>query len=299
MVWKTVIRHTIIVATWILSPLVLANNAPVVDLTQESNHEAANSNVYAPPAVDAQLSEQQAQPPQSSSQPPQQSQQQAPGQQEDMVNTAGMTTQQRLERLERQMNNVTRMNAPQQIAELQQEVQQLRGQLQVEAHNVTTLSRQQKPAQVEQSVTPPPTAAVASASVQSTSQSPAEDTNAYNIAFNFLRAKKIAEASKSFSNYLATYPKGIYRDNAYYWLGDIYMLQYKYPQSVTQFNNVITQFPKSSKVPDAKLKLAMIHITLGKSAIARKELEALKKDYPGTTAAQLAGIQLQQINGST
>ena len=57
----------------------------------------------------------------------------------------------------------------------------------------------------------------------------------------------------------------------------------------------VNEFPKSNKVPDARLKMAMINYTQGKSAQARKELQGIKKQYPGTTAAQLASIQLQQL----
>ena len=35
---------------------------------------------------------------------------------------------------------------------------------------------------------------------------------------------------------------------------------------------------------------------MGKKALARREFQAIKKIYPGTTAAQLASLQLQQLN---
>jgi len=43
-------------------------------------------------------------------------------------------------RLESQMNNIVRMNLPQQVAELQQQLAQLRGQLQVQAHDLKLLN---------------------------------------------------------------------------------------------------------------------------------------------------------------
>jgi len=49
----------------------------------------------------------------------------------------------------------------------------------------------------------------------------------------------------------------------------------------------------------AKLKIAMIHAAIGKMNLARTEFTQISKTYPGTTAAQLANIRLQQLANAT
>ena len=108
-----------------------ANSAPVVDL---SNHTAVAANGAATPL-----------PTNNVQQPISDANNNGGigniGVNQDML-TQTMSTEQRLARLEQQMNNLTRMNMPQQIADLQQQVQQLNGQLQVQAHDLKTLNNQ-------------------------------------------------------------------------------------------------------------------------------------------------------------
>ena len=61
-----------------------------------------------------------------------------------MVPTANLSEAQRLTRLEQQQNNLANMNLPQQIAHLQQELAQLRGEIQVQQHDLKMLSNQQR-----------------------------------------------------------------------------------------------------------------------------------------------------------
>ena len=62
-----------------------------------------------------------------------------------------------------------------------------------------------------------------------------------------------------------------------------------------EYRRVIQNFPSSDKVADAEVKLAIIHVSEGKTVQARAEFTKVKQEYPGTTAAQLADIQLQQL----
>ena len=48
-------------------------------------------------------------------------------------------------------------------------------------------------------------------------------------------------------------------------------------------------------LPDATLKLGFIHYELGRWGDARKTLEDVKTNYPGTSAAQLAETRLQKM----
>lgn len=223
---------------------------------------------------------------------------------------SGLSPQDRLSRLEQQMTNLINMNLPQQVSDMQQQVAQIRGQLQVQERDLQTLSTQQKnfyqdlTQQISQlkNATPSaaPSASIApttnSTAPVATSAASASDASTYQAAFAYLTKKQYDQALPGLKNYLTRYPKGQYADNAHYWLGQIYYGKKQYPEATQEFTAVIKQFPKSSKVPDAKLQLAIIHANTNQVAQAKKELEQIKKDYPGTTAAQLATIRLQQLS---
>ena len=82
-------------------------------------------------------------------------------------------------------------------------------------------------------------------------------------------------------------------------MGEIALMDQKYDVAEKEFKTVITQYPKSNKVSDARLKIAMIHAATGDTDKARAEFTKIKKDYPGSTAAQLASIRLQQLDSGS
>ncbi|MDF1760002.1 MAG: tol-pal system protein YbgF [Coxiellaceae bacterium] len=242
---------------------------------------------------------------------------------------------QRLGQLARQVQNITAMNLPQQISDLQNQIQQLRGQLQVQSHDLKLLNTQQRSfyQDVDQRIqqlkalvnnsgngddsstnSTGPASSSSSSNPSSNSNKAAgsnvtsqlnsnvasqnfnlKDAQTYQTAFALVLKKKFTPAMEGLQNYLSSYPNGRYAVNAHYWLGEIYLRQSQTDKAVNEFSTVVKNYPKSNKVADSKLKIAMIHMSQGKTAIAKNEYTALKKQYPGTTAAQLASIQLQQI----
>lgn len=243
----------------------------------------------------------------------------------------------RVARLEQQMQNLVRANTSQQINSLQQQIQQLSGELQVQQHDIKLLNQQLRnfyqdlSTQIKQiknlstnddsssnSSAAPSTSDVNSSLPSATvptdqpkkkvKTSPSNDatmssfldqeSKAYQTALKSLTSKKYAVAAQGFNRYLDDYPNGHFVVSAHYWLGELYVLQRKLPDAIKQFTVVITQFPHSSKVADAEVKLAIIHASQGKVAQARREFLKVKKQYAGTTAAQLASIQLQQLKQS-
>ncbi len=231
--------------------------------------------------------------------------------------TTNMSSDQRLARLERQMGNLARMNLPQQISQLQQQIAQLRGQLEVQEHDLQLLNKQQRSfyQDLDNRINQMKNLNAGnngSASGSSSNASPAKpdknaidtsvtslklkDASTYQSAFSQLTKRHYDKAKQALQNYLNVYPNGNYVADATYWLGEIYLVQKDYPKALTQFNAVIKSHPKSSKVVDAKLKVAIIHANTGKVEQARSELMAIKKQHPNSTAAQLANIRLQQLD---
>jgi tol-pal system protein YbgF len=218
------------------------------------------------------------------------------------------TTDQRVARLEQQMKNLTQMNLPQQITNLQAQVQQLNGQLQVQEHDLKLLDTQQRNfyQDLDQRIKKLSGSTSSESSVSSTNSNnikatsvQLQDSNAYKSAFDLLVKRKYQSAKQAFITYLNDFPNGQFTVNAHYWLGEIYMIQRDYTNAAAQFNTVVKQAPKSPRVPDARYKLALIYLQQGKKDQATAELTGIKKQYPNSTAARLAIIKLKQLNLST
>ncbi len=215
---------------------------------------------------------------------------------------------QRVRRLESQMANIRTMNFPGQVAQLQQEVQKLNGQIQVQANTIKILTEQQKSfyqdlsqqvAQLKSGAMPVKTAAQMPVQTQIAAQPAgknniAEQMKAYDDAFTFVRTRKFGQASTALTDFIKNYPDSKYTANAHYWLGQIYFLQGQTQKAATEFDTVVTKFPKNDKVPDSLLKIGIIRQQAGDTAQAKQAFSQLIKQYPDTTAAQLAQRQLQQ-----
>lgn len=217
---------------------------------------------------------------------------------------------QRVTRLEQQLTNIVNMNLPQQITLLQQQIAQMRGQLEVQGHDLQLLNKQLRSfyqdlnnrinqsnnlnssnnsSSVNSNPKPNTNVLSGSNSVQ------LQDANAYQLAFSQLTKRQYSKAQQLFATYMSDYPNGQYVADAHYWLGEIYLAEKNYQKAKTEFDTVISQYPKSAKISDAKLKIAIIHAHLGKIDQAKTELQKIKRNHPNTTAAQLANIRLQQI----
>ncbi len=227
-----------------------------------------------------------------------------------------LSESQRLTRLEQQIDNLTAMNLPQQISDLQQSLAQLRGQLQVQAHDLKMLNDQQRSfyQDLDQRINQLKNLNSGNGSDNNSNSDTKKsdtnnsssnvdihlkDSNAYQSAFSLLEKKQYDKSQAAFEEYLNDYPNGQYVSNAHYWMGEIYLAQKNYAKAETEFKTVITKFPKSAKLADAKLKIAIIHADSGKVDLARREFMQIKKEHPGSTAAQLASIRLQQLNAAS
>jgi tol-pal system protein YbgF len=216
------------------------------------------------------------------------------------VPTVNLSPEQRIARLEQQMNNFSQANSASRIDQLQQQVNQLQGQLDQQTHQLQQLQDQQKTfyQDIDQrltqlkatpaNTTPAPAASSAPAS--------ADEQALYQKAFAALGDKKYPQAVSGLQQYLKQFPQGKYAANAHYWLGEVYSLQNKPQQAEQEFQVIVSQYPKDQKYPDALLKIAFIHDNAGKHAQAKQELQKIIKQFPGTPAAQLASLRLKSLH---
>ncbi|MGZ5600423.1 MAG: tol-pal system protein YbgF [Methylobacter sp.] len=124
------------------------------------------------------------------------------------------------------------------------------------------------------------------------SASSGDEKQQYQQAYDALRNGHNAQAIAEFNALLSKNPKGEYANNAQYWLGEAYRVNQDIDSARKAFNNVIENYPGSSKVPDALLKLGTIEIEQKNPAKAREYLTRVTGDFPSSTAARLAAKKL-------
>ena len=234
---------------------------------------------------------------------------------------ADAATDARLERIERQLESRGLIDMLNQLEQLQRDVQQLRGELEVQTHQSGELQRRQREQyldidrrlqQLETGVAPassippaqpattpgltaPPPLTSGPGMTAATAASPATEQAEYDKALAILREGRYQEAAAAFNRFLADHPGSGYADNASYWLGETYYVTRDFDRAMTTFSKLVEFHPDSPKVPDTRLKLGFIHYENQDWQAARAELNELVERYPGTTAARLATDRLQKM----
>lgn len=79
----------------------------------------------------------------------------------------------------------------------------------------------------------------------------------YNHAFKLLNSKHYSEAATSFDAFVRSYPNDPLVSNAYYWLGESYYARGDYTRAAEGFRKGFEANPQGQKAPDNLLKLAM------------------------------------------
>ncbi|MEW8316689.1 MAG: tol-pal system protein YbgF [Candidatus Thiodiazotropha endolucinida] len=250
------------------------------------------------------------------------------------ANGAKLTMEQRLQRIERIMQNQSLADLVLQVQQLRQEVRQLRGDLEEQKYNMDGMSRRQRdlyvdidqrlsriqsggamsptPQPVTTPVTPPPasgavgqTAAVspepppeapASAAIGSvTPPDPKKESEAYQAAFNLLKQGRYGESITAFSSFLRDYPGGEYEDNAQYWLAEASYVNRDFDTALGEFTKIMENYPDSPKVPGAMLKIGYIQYEKKNWTGTRNILKQLIDNFPATTESRLAQKRLQRL----
>lgn len=122
-----------------------------------------------------------------------------------------------------------------------------------------------------------------------------QEQRLYQVADQQVRTKDYSTAIASFQVYLQKYPKGQFADNAHYWLGQLYGIAGNDEQAQQELMTVISNYPKSNKVPDAMLQLGMMAYSNGQYNDASRWFNKLIAQYPTSAPAKLGRQQLLQL----
>lgn len=208
-----------------------------------------------------------------------------------------------------------------QMQQLQDEVQQLRGMIEQQSFEIEKMRKQQREQYIDldgrisrlqggaasapaAAVTPAVSsgaeavAADAGGAVQSAGSMPArEQKTLYESAFDDVGAKNFSAAISKFESLLVSAPTGEYAPNCHYWLGELYMKSTppNYAKSQSHLMSVLKQFPESPKVPDTLFKLGQLSMAKNDADKAKVFFNRVIKDFPDSQPAGLAKDYLKRL----
>lgn len=90
----------------------------------------------------------------------------------------------------------------------------------------------------------------------------------YEEALNDLKANKLSDAEKKFSQFLGSFTDDKLAGNAQYWLGEVYYKQQNFTKAAVAFKDGYSKYPDGSKGPDCLLKLGLTMKALDKKTEA-------------------------------
>jgi tol-pal system protein YbgF len=237
-------------------------------------------------------------------------------------------------RMGRQVDNPAMMEMIQQVDQISEDINLLRGEIEVQGNDIDDIKKRQRelyqdidrrlrdiesravsqaPAAqmtTPQLSTPPQPAIEPSATTTETpsllsagtaaasapvSAPQAGEKEAYQAAFDTLKEGRYKEAKVELAAFLAKYPHSSFAGNAQYWLGEAHYVTRNFDQGIVEFEKVLNSYPGSNKAPDAMLKLGYTYYELKQYPQAKTVLQELRTRFPDETAARLASKRLDRI----
>ncbi|KRC70243.1 tol-pal system protein YbgF [compost metagenome] len=167
-----------------------------------------------------------------------------------------------------------------QIQALQQEVAQLRDQLEL-------VSRQQPSAK--------PGAAAGGSNPPGASAGDPQEQSAYDGAMDLFRKGQYKDAAESLAAFTALYPNSQLAPSAQFYQGSSRYALKDFKGTIEQLNAMVQKAPDNARAPDALLIIAGSQIELNNRAGAKATLQRIVRDYPTTPAASTAKSRLQLL----
>lgn len=217
---------------------------------------------------------------------------------------------QQLSTLNAQPQSTALLNLQSQVDALKAEVGELRGQLDVQSHNIETTQKRQtdlyqdldaRLRNMTRNDTPAATPASASEADAGSVAAPAgksgmlSEEQSYQAALGLFKQGDYAGAIASFKQFGKNYPMSSMAPSAQYWIGNAYFSTKDFKNALLAQQKLITAYPNSPKVPDAMLNMSSAQVELGDMAAAKKTLQMLVTKYGATPAAGLARKRLELL----
>ena len=122
-------------------------------------------------------------------------------------------------------------------------------------------------------------------------------TDSYSQAFALLQQGNYTAAEQGFAAFLQARPSDPLAGNAQYWLAETFYVRKDYARAAQEFLKGYQAYPAGSKAPDSLLKLALSLSSLGQKEQSCRTLTQLNTDYPSLsrTLADRATQERQRL----
>ena len=220
----------------------------------------------------------------------------------------------RIAKLEKAIQNQGMVDLLTQVEALKGEVTKMRGDMEVQAHDIESTQKRQKDLYVDLDTrlrtlehpgtvsgpTPPVAPSVDAPAlpknpIVSLPADPASEARSYDAALNLFKSGSYKNAIAAFQNFLKNYPNSHFASAAQYWTGNAYFALRDFKTAMSTQQKLLANFPDSPKAPDAMLNIASSQLELNQAAAAKRTLEDLVTRYPVSSAAELAQKRLASL----
>ncbi|MEK6713733.1 MAG: tol-pal system protein YbgF [Nitrospirota bacterium] len=159
--------------------------------------------------------------------------------------------------------------------------------------NLEAMKGEEVRKQQEMPVVPaPPVTPLGQPPVHSPASTPSE---LYNQSYKDYMSGNYDLAIEGFYNYLRQSPTGNLAPNALYWIGECYYSKGDYSKSVTVFESVTIDYPKSDKIVSAFLKMGYGYEKLKNNDMAKLYFKKVVEQFPYSPEASLAKVRLTEL----
>ncbi len=115
-----------------------------------------------------------------------------------------------------------------------------------------------------------------------------EEIDLYKEALELFEVSRYAEAIEVFRDLIISFPEGTYSADAYFWSGELYLVQEQLEDAREHYLVVAEKFKDHDRVADCLYKLGVIEKLLLNDEAANSYFSRLISEYPDTGAAELA-----------
>lgn len=214
---------------------------------------------------------------------------------------------QRLDALERVVQNQSLVDLARQVSSLERQAAELTGTIETLEYDATTTAERQRQLYLdldarlqalEERLTATSAPNVLDGGPLPPGQLPVpggSDEVNYRAAFELVKEQRYDAAETAFREFLTAFPDSQHAPSAQYWLAETYYVRQQYEPALSAFNAVLENYPQSRKAVDALLKVGYTNYELERWDAAKQALDRVQSDYPETTAARLAGQRLERM----
>jgi tol-pal system protein YbgF len=210
----------------------------------------------------------------------------------------------RVDRIDQLFKNQSLTSMSQRIDDLQDQLRQLRGDVETLEHNVDLTKKQQRDLyldldrrlqKLELGAGNQQTGDSNTSTAPQSAASADDEQARYQKNFNLVKQGRYDDAIAGFTAFIQQYPQSQLVPNAEFWMGESHYQQSDFQGALINYKAVVENYPDSSKAPDALLKMGYAQYELKDWKAARKTLTTVVNKYPSSRSARFAKERLQRM----